>query len=51
MKCDGTFYRLDDVAVHFEPFMIRPFSLRKAMNINKQLVALYENKKSIINVF
>lgn len=25
MECDGTFYRLDDVPVHFEPFTVSPF--------------------------
>lgn len=25
MECDGTFYRLDDVPVHFEPFTSSPF--------------------------
>lgn len=30
MECDGTFYRLDDVAVHFEPFMDSPFEFTKS---------------------
>ncbi|AKB27709.1 Formylmethanofuran dehydrogenase (molybdenum) subunit B [Methanosarcina siciliae T4/M] len=30
MECDGTFYRLDDVAVHFEPFMDSSFEFTKS---------------------
>ena len=30
MECDGTFYRLDDVAVHFEPFTSSPFEFTKS---------------------
>ncbi|TAH64281.1 MAG: formylmethanofuran dehydrogenase subunit B, partial [Methanosarcina mazei] len=30
MECDGTFYRLDDVAVHFEPFTTSPFEFTKS---------------------
>jgi len=30
MECEGTFYRLDDVAVHFEPFMDSPFEFTKS---------------------
>ena len=30
MECDGTFYRLDDVPVHFEPFTTSPFDFTKS---------------------
>ncbi|MFY1113219.1 MAG: formylmethanofuran dehydrogenase subunit B, partial [Methanosarcinaceae archaeon] len=30
MECDGTFYRLDDVAVHFEPFTTSPFEFTQS---------------------
>ncbi|HWQ48051.1 MAG TPA: formylmethanofuran dehydrogenase subunit B [Methanosarcina sp.] len=30
MECDGTFYRLDDVPVHFEPFTSSPFEFTKS---------------------
>jgi formylmethanofuran dehydrogenase subunit B len=26
MECDGTFYRLDDVPIYFQPFTKSPFS-------------------------
>ncbi len=30
MECDGTFYRLDDVPVYFQPFMGSPFSFTQS---------------------
>jgi formylmethanofuran dehydrogenase subunit B len=30
MECDGTFYRLDEVPVHFEPFTHSPFQFTKS---------------------
>jgi formylmethanofuran dehydrogenase subunit B len=30
IECDGTFYRLDDVAVHFESFTDSPFEFTKS---------------------
>jgi formylmethanofuran dehydrogenase subunit B len=30
MECDGTFYRLDDVPVYFQPFTSSPFSFTKS---------------------
>ena len=30
MECDGTFYRLDDVPIHFEPFKSSPFEFTKS---------------------
>jgi formylmethanofuran dehydrogenase subunit B len=30
MECDGTFYRLDDVPVYFQPFTESPFPYTKS---------------------
>ena len=30
MECDGTFYRLDDVSIHFEPFVSSSFEFTKS---------------------
>ncbi len=30
MECDGTFYRLDDVPVYFQPFTGSPFGFTKS---------------------
>ncbi|HII90697.1 MAG TPA: formylmethanofuran dehydrogenase subunit B, partial [Methanosarcina sp.] len=30
MECDGTFYRLDDVPVHFDSFTSSPFEFTKS---------------------
>lgn len=30
MECDGTFYRLDDVPVYFQPFAVSPFTFTKS---------------------
>ena len=47
MECDGTFYRLDDVAVHVEPFMDSPFEFTKSNEDTlKQLFAKIKEKRS-----
>jgi formylmethanofuran dehydrogenase subunit B len=30
MECDGTFYRLDDVPIYFQPFTKSPFSFTES---------------------
>jgi formylmethanofuran dehydrogenase subunit B len=30
MECDGTFYRLDDVPIYFQPFASSPFEFTKS---------------------
>jgi formylmethanofuran dehydrogenase subunit B len=30
MECDGTFYRLDDVPIYFQPFTSSPFSFTES---------------------
>ena len=46
MECDGTFYRLDDVAVHFEPFTTSPFTFTKSNEDTlKQLFAKIKARK------
>lgn len=45
IECDGTFYRLDDVAVHFEPFTNSPFEFTKSNEDTlKQLFAKIREK-------
>jgi formylmethanofuran dehydrogenase subunit B len=47
MECNGTFYRLDDVAVHFEPFMDSPFEFTKSNEDTlKQLFMKIEQKRN-----
>jgi len=46
MECDGTFYRLDDVAVHLEPFTNSPFEFTKSNEDTlKQLFTKIRNKR------
>ncbi|SFM18420.1 formylmethanofuran dehydrogenase subunit B [Methanolobus profundi] len=46
MECDGTFYRLDNVPVYFEPFTDSPFSETKSNEDTlKQLFAKVKAKK------
>ncbi|MPM99196.1 hypothetical protein SDC9_146387 [bioreactor metagenome] len=46
IECDGTFYRLDDVAIHFEPFVASPFEFTKSNEDTlKQLFVKIKNKK------
>ena len=46
MECDGVFYRLDDVAVHFEPFTSSPFSFTQSNEDTlKQLFAKVREKR------
>ena len=46
MECDGTFYRQDDVAVHFEPFTSSPFEFtRSNEDTLRQLFAKIRKKK------
>ncbi len=49
MECGGTFYRLyrlDDVAVYFEPFTSTPFEFTKSNeDILKQLLAKIKERK------
>ncbi len=46
MECDGTFYRLDDVAVHFEPFTGSPFEFTQSNEDTlKQLFAKIKERK------
>lgn len=47
IECEGTFYRLDDVAVHFEPFTNSPFEFTKNNEDTlKQLFAKIEQKRN-----
>jgi formylmethanofuran dehydrogenase subunit B len=47
MECDGTFYRLDDVAVHVEPFTASPFEFTKSNEDTlKQLFVKIKEKRS-----
>lgn len=46
MECEGTFYRLDEVAVHFEPFTGSPFSFTQSNEDTlKQLFRKVKEKK------
>lgn len=46
MECDGTFYRLDNVPVYFEPFTDSPFPETKSNEDTlKQLFAKVKAKK------
>jgi formylmethanofuran dehydrogenase subunit B len=44
MECDGTFYRLDNVPVHFEPFTESPFPETKSNE--ETLKMLFEKIKA-----
>jgi formylmethanofuran dehydrogenase subunit B len=44
MECDGTFYRLDNVPVHFEPFTVSPFTETKSNE--ETLKMLFEKVKA-----
>lgn len=47
MECDGTFYRLDDIAIHFEPFTSSPFEFTKSnADTLKQLFTKIKEKRS-----
>ncbi|MDD2340032.1 MAG: formylmethanofuran dehydrogenase subunit B [Methanosarcina sp.] len=47
MECDGTFYRLDDLPVHFEPFTTSPFEFTKSNEDTlKQLFKKIKEKRS-----
>jgi formylmethanofuran dehydrogenase subunit B len=47
MECEGTFYRLDDVAVHFEPFLDSPFKFTQSNEDTlKQLFAKIKEKRN-----
>ncbi len=47
MECDGTFYRLDDVAIHFEPFLDSPFKFTQSNEDTlKQLFEKIKEKKN-----
>lgn len=47
MECDGTFYRLDDVAVHFEPFTGSPFEFTHSNEDTlKQLFTKIKEKRN-----
>jgi formylmethanofuran dehydrogenase subunit B len=47
MECDGTFYRLDDLPVHFKPFTTSPFEFTKSNEDTlKQLFKKIKEKRS-----
>jgi len=47
MECEGTFYRLDEVAVHFEPFTNSPFEFTKSNEDTlKQLFTKIRKKRN-----
>lgn len=51
MECDGIFYRLDDVPVHFEPFMSSPFSFTQSNEDTlKQLFTKVREKRDQIGL-
>ena len=35
MECDGTFYRLDDVPVYFQPFTKSPFGFTQSTDFRQ----------------
>jgi formylmethanofuran dehydrogenase subunit B len=46
IECDGNFYRLDDLPVHFEPFTSSPFSFTQSNEDTlKQLFAKVREKR------
>ena len=50
MECDGTFYRLDDVPVHFEPFTGSPFEFTHSNEDTlKQLFTKIKEKRNQAN--
>ena len=47
MECEGTFYRLDDVPIYFEPFLDSPFKFTKSNEDTlKQLFAKIKEKRN-----
>jgi formylmethanofuran dehydrogenase subunit B len=47
MECDGTFYRLDDVPIYFQPFTKSPFSFTESNeDTMKQIFAKVKSLKS-----
>ncbi len=51
MECNGTFYRLDDVAVHFEPFTNSPFEFTKSNEDTLKQLFMKIRKKRNQSVF
>jgi formylmethanofuran dehydrogenase subunit B len=46
MECDGTFYRLDDVPIYFEPFLDSPFKFTQSNEDTlKQLFTRIKEKR------
>jgi formylmethanofuran dehydrogenase subunit B len=47
MECEGTFYRLDDVPIHFKPFLNSPFKFTQSNEDTlKQLFAKIKEKRN-----
>ena len=47
MECEGTFYRLDDVPIYFEPFLDSPFKFTQSNEDTlKQLFAKIKEKRN-----
>jgi formylmethanofuran dehydrogenase subunit B len=52
MECEGTFYRLDDVPVYFEPFLDSPFKFTQSNEDTlKQLFEKLKEKKNQDSIF
>jgi formylmethanofuran dehydrogenase subunit B len=52
MECDGTFYRLDDVPIYFEPFLDSPFKFTQSNEDTlKQLFTKIKEIKNQVNIF
>ena len=47
MECEGTFYRLDDVPIYFEPFLDSPFKFTQSNEDTlKQLFEKIKDEKT-----
>jgi formylmethanofuran dehydrogenase subunit B len=52
MECEGTFYRLDDVPIYFEPFLDSPFKFTQSNEDTlKQLFAKIKEKRNHTDSF
>jgi formylmethanofuran dehydrogenase subunit B len=52
MECDGTFYRLDDIPIYFEPFLESPFKFTQSNEDTlKQLFTKIKKKQNQNSIF
>jgi len=52
MECEGTFYRLDDVPIYFEPFLDSPFKFTQSNEDTlKQLFEIIKGKQNQDSIY